>query len=465
MVKSLKTRDNVSSFVNRWRQLFLDNFIIESMFGEIYRTVKQPLKDERNPILRPEYPWEGRIVVPSTVIFDDEEEIFKMWYQTVRPVPEKYRGESFWGVCGSICYATSEDGVEWEKPFLNIVEFEGSKRNNIVYDSPRHYIDYASIIKDLDETDPEKRYKMTVFIGESKTRRGLRYFYSPDGVNWKGGIQLGVYPCDDTTTFLRDPVTKRYLIYTKRHDPRRVRVLSESDDLIHWTPPKVFLEPDGQDPWDVHLYFLSVDYYEGIYLGLLGIYHTDPNQDTIDVQLAMSRNGRMWERVGERSTFIPLGPKGSFDEAIIYVPSHPMVLHGDEIIIYYGGLCEKHESGIDRQRGAIGRAVLRRDGFVSLESRYGSGGFTTKPFIPEGSRRLLINAKTQRDGTVTAEILDEKGKVIPGFSRDDSIPFKGDSVHHLMRWRNKKNLTELSEKTIKIRFYLERAELYAFSLI
>ena len=38
------------------------------------------------------------------------------------PVPGRYR----------LCYAESRDGLEWEKPELGLVEFDGSKRNNIV---------------------------------------------------------------------------------------------------------------------------------------------------------------------------------------------------------------------------------------------------------------------------------------------------------------------------------------------
>ncbi len=37
-----------------------------------------------------------------------------------------------------ICYATSTDGVEWVKPDLGLVEFNGSKHNNIVQiDAPK----------------------------------------------------------------------------------------------------------------------------------------------------------------------------------------------------------------------------------------------------------------------------------------------------------------------------------------
>ena len=46
-----------------------------------------------------------------------------------------------------ICYATSKDGIHWEKPDLGLVEYNGSQRNNIVWRGPHG----AGVIKDLSE--------------------------------------------------------------------------------------------------------------------------------------------------------------------------------------------------------------------------------------------------------------------------------------------------------------------------
>ena len=46
----------------------------------------------------------------------------------------QYDGHDFQEM--AICYATSVDGLTWNKPELNLVEFKGSKANNIVFRGP-----------------------------------------------------------------------------------------------------------------------------------------------------------------------------------------------------------------------------------------------------------------------------------------------------------------------------------------
>src|SRR5262245_20745340 len=59
-----------------------------------------------------------------------------------------------------ICYATSKDGVNWEKPNLGLVEFNGSKNNNIVdFRDPLHW-STAAMLYDPEDPDPARRYKL-----------------------------------------------------------------------------------------------------------------------------------------------------------------------------------------------------------------------------------------------------------------------------------------------------------------
>ena len=54
-----------------------------------------------------------------------------------------------------VCYAMSKDGLHWEKPELGLIDFNGSKKNNIVIE----YTHGVAVMKDLHETDPQNRYK------------------------------------------------------------------------------------------------------------------------------------------------------------------------------------------------------------------------------------------------------------------------------------------------------------------
>ena len=79
-------------------------------------------------------------------------------------------------------YATSGDGVHWEKPNLGLVEFQGSRNKNICPSE-----DFVPTYYDLNDPDPKKRYKKVVKrggIAGPKTRPDsmlgmeLRWIYS-----------------------------------------------------------------------------------------------------------------------------------------------------------------------------------------------------------------------------------------------------------------------------------------------
>ena len=84
----------------------------------------------------------------------------------------------------------------------------------------------------------------------------------------------------------------------------------------------------------------------------------------------------------------------------------------------------------------------------------------TKPLIMEG-KKLHLNVEAPQ-GEVRAEILDAEGKqVLSGFSREECIPVRGDSLDGELKWK-KSNLAALAGKTVRLRFALRDARLYAF---
>src|SRR5262249_16165739 len=96
------------------RQLFVDNYVVEHM-DNLTKTLHQPAKHEGNPVLKADRSWEGAVDWAS-VIHDEEERVFKIWYLTAN----------------GLAYGTSRDGIHWEKPSLGIREWQGSKENNLV---------------------------------------------------------------------------------------------------------------------------------------------------------------------------------------------------------------------------------------------------------------------------------------------------------------------------------------------
>ena len=60
-------------------QLFVDDWILEDLQGVVRRL--NPLrKHPKNPILKPDQPWEGQYTFPNFVVYDESDRLFKMWY-------------------------------------------------------------------------------------------------------------------------------------------------------------------------------------------------------------------------------------------------------------------------------------------------------------------------------------------------------------------------------------------------
>ena len=106
------------------RQLFLDRLFLAEASG-VTLTPHAPRKTgELN--VQADRRWESGGLGPySSVLWEDG--IYKLWYHAM--------DAKLWHTsptAGSICYATSADGITWKKPDLGVVEYGGDRRNNIV---------------------------------------------------------------------------------------------------------------------------------------------------------------------------------------------------------------------------------------------------------------------------------------------------------------------------------------------
>ena len=110
--------------------------------------------------------------------------------------------------------------------------------------------------------------------------------------------------------------------------------------------------------------------------------------------------------------------------------------------------------------GSTGMATLRRDGFVAMTADAEIGALTTRLLSFNGSH-LFVNASCA-EGELTVEILDEQGKVLSGFSFDDSVPLVGDSTCHRITLKNFEDLSGLDRMPVRFRFQLRQGELYSF---
>ena len=457
-------------------QLFVDDYLIAEKTN-VKRTYHPFTKFTGNPVLSPDRPWEGRrSYMYGTVLPNADGSGYRMWYQGYNE-----RG-NFGGLRGYVnAYATSADGIRWDKPNLGIFRWRDSTENNMFLARKHSPGDdhNPQIIHTPWETDPQKKFKMITYTyaanRDTSEDEGYWGSYSPDGIHWtdvehnpvlkKGG---------DVGHFSWDAHQKRYMATVKiwttvpRLDGlRRCIGITATEDFEHWPHPELVLVPDEIDDRmypgksGVQFYGLSSFAYESGYIGFLWIFRTGSGGQ-IYVQLVSSRDGIAWTRAeptdGMRPAALPNGPDGSWDAGCIFSASHPLV-EGDTIKLWYGAWDKDHRAPDPAITGRVGLATLRKDGFASLDAGENTGIVTTK-LLKGLSGRLYVNCEAA-DGDLRAEVLDADGKVIPGYSRRDCRAIHRNGIEQAITWKGRRALPR-SKQPLRLRFVLKRASLYSF---
>ena len=75
-------------------------------------------------------------------------------------------------------------------------------------------------------------------------------------------------------------------------------------------------------------------------------------------------------------------------------------------------------------------------------------------------KHLFVNTDAQ-DGTLTAEVLDERGQVVEGLTAADCVAVRVDKTKVAVTWK-KADLGSVAGKVVKLRFHLKSARLFAF---
>ena len=168
-----------------------DNYSIPLIYGLELGLIPGE-KHKENPIIRmgkPGKPDSKAVAYYGTVIKIGDQ--LRMWYIGA---PEVYDttsgGWPGWGL-GRVCYAVSKDGIQWEKPALGLVEFEGSKQNNLV-DLDIDRLRASLVLYEPDDPDPNRRFKMVFESDRYGAKFGVAY--SPDGLKWKQSPKNPVGP-------------------------------------------------------------------------------------------------------------------------------------------------------------------------------------------------------------------------------------------------------------------------------
>ncbi|KPJ63530.1 MAG: hypothetical protein AMS15_00080 [Planctomycetes bacterium DG_23] len=497
-------------------ELLVDDYLIDQIRGKAELRLHHPHPQE--VVLVTDKPWEGCMCGNITVFRDGHK--YRMYYKAFHTdvYDERNRGEELvethplW-----IAYAESDDGLHWQRPELGLVEFEGSKKNNLIWQGvgpEQHGVHGFAPFKDENpDCAPDARYKAVGGIRRA-IKGGLYGMKSPDGIHWslleeEPIITKGRF--DSQNLAFWDRVRGEYRAYVRdlrenqvaqgdqapaRH--RRDIRTATSKDFIHWSEP-VWLEYPGAP--DEELYTNQIQpYYRAphILVGFPTRYVRRPWSPAIealpelehrrirahinerfgaaltDGLFMSSRNGRTFKRWAE--AFVRPGPQvqGNWAYGDNYqcwgMLETPSALEGapEELSFYVTEGYWRGNSTYFR------RYTLRIDGFVSMHAPLSGGEFVTRPLI-FGGGSLVMNFSTSAAGSMRVEIQNSQGRPLQGFTLDDCHEIIGDELERIVEWKKGNAPTGLAGKPtgasgappkagkpIRLHFVMKDADLYSF---
>ena len=500
------------------RQLFVDEYMVESTKHAAF-TLNPATKYVGNPVIKRDRPWEGETLHYGSVIYDEQEKLFRMWYQSIEHsyterVPKKSVPTVPGKKASRWCYAQSEDGMNWEKPALGFVEFDGSTDNNIL--GPDNWPSIkGGVFIDPHEKDPGKRFKALSQnqvweegmapdedgdrdVSELKpppeaSRFVWSLYHSGDALTWtpyEGNpvinrkkslwgptAYMGWDPIREVYAVYMENCINKYAYFGPPMCPPGVRSIgrAESPDLIDWSEPETIIMPGEEDPPDLEFYSMWTSAYEKLYIGMLWNFRL--TSTTLMPQFVFSRDGVQFDR-RYTQPFIQLGDEGSFDSVTVY--AQQPIVHGDQIFIYYGGQNYRaseqmdklyEEYGDDGPKGGIGLAVVPRDGFVSLDSGYKHyGEIVTRSFCFEG-RSLQVSMRRAWRGwssdypDVRVELLAADHTPLEGYTFDDADNIGETGSEIVATWNGLGEIGHLAGRPIKLKFYCKNVKLFGFQFV
>ena len=449
--ESLNTHD-----IDTTSQLFIDDHLVDNRWGVEYltetviRRFHAPIKHPRNPLI----PGQGGLL---NVIRDEEDGLFRMWYQEYWDQSMEPRLYTY-----AIAYAESSDGLDWTLPRIGEHEFKGTKDNNVVLLGPTGGRAESPYLLHVPERF--KRGYKYVMLYLTDDPKSSRLIGSQDGIHWDPASDTCIatdYTPDTHGTIVWDEKTERFVWFTRatnlyhtRGARRKVGRLEHTALWEEWPlRSENVLLPDQVDAETNHNYFYGMPtrIYGDTYIGFLWSYQ---HQQDITVGLATSRDGMHFQRPADRVRFIDVGEEGSWDGGMVHASGWVEV--GDEWWIFYGGTSGRHHE-IDPVPG-IGLATMRKEGFASLQSPPSGGFVVTKTLIcPSG--RLWVNAEAS-SGQVRVKVTDFERKDVPGF--EESRPITGDGVRQEISWDGKP-IGTLAGREIRLEFEMTgTVDLYGF---
>ncbi len=479
------------------RECFFDSHLLNSAKTTAELQLHQPVLQDT--VMIHDKPWEGDGCDFFNFFFDDqfhgvdgsyEKGTYRMYYLGWQMPSKEPNAKPHRGIVA--CYMESPDGIHWNRPNLGLLEFDGSKENNIVLNTTLNKsIDNFMVFRDDNPAcPPEARYKGVGHVTDDAGTPMLRYFTSPDGLRFTPGdivTKKGAF--DSLNVVFWDARAGLYRGYIRGFHPagvpnpdnEPVRNISyiESKDFKTWTDPQLLSFDDDDDiplyTNNVMPYFRAPQIFIGIPTRYINRFRWSssfeelcgkerrklrmkmhPRCGTVvtDCAFIVSHDGENFHRFGEAFmrpepenglnwiygdcypargfAITPSKVPGAPDELSIYVPSFHWM--GDPI--------------------QLRRYTIRMDGFASLHAGGQEAMVVTKPILFTGSE-LHINFATSARGYVFVTLIDADGNRYP------SCETFGNAIDRKVLFDDPEAVSKLAGKTAYLEFRMMDADIYS----
>ncbi len=395
--------------------------------------------------------WEAdRINGYSTVIFENGK--YRLWYESLGDNYPK-NGSFEYG------YAESTDGITWTRPNLGLIDYNGSKENNISY---HHAPGTESGTVFVDPTAPaSERYKR-LFIVPEDGHYNTRGAVSADGISWKNLPEpiLTDFFSDTQVTAYYDEIIQSYVGYFRGHKyGRRSIARSVTKDFNHWPRPEVVLYPGINESPGCDFYTNAHVLYPGkknLHLLFPAQYNRD--SDIVDIHIATSTNGINWEYFSSKPV---VSVKGT-PYHTLYCGDGVVPLGNDTYGVPCCGFKATHNDYTPLQHeGEYFWAMWKKDRFIGIEAE-GTGYFATDSFTHSASA-LHVNVDTEYAGMVKVQLSDGAA-AIPGYSFADCDPIMGDNIDKVVSWKGSTDITATRGKSVVVEFSMQQAKVFAYGV-
>lgn len=457
------------------RELMVDRYLIDTL-RNIQFTLHEP-RDEGS-VLKFDAPWEGPFSGYSTIIQDGSR--LRVYY---RGLPQAGRDGSSNEVT---CVAESEDGRIWTKPRLGLFGVQGTRENNVILAGlPPASHNFSPFLDARPNVPADERYKALAGLDHT----GLFAYASADGLRWR---KLGDKPVITRQTvpfkfrFLFDSQNLAFWSSSEQCYVSYFRVFGDirrigrttSKDFVNWSPAEMMEyrhdDDNGSKPAPLEELYTNqtAPYFRAphIYLATAARFMpgrrvlTDDQakainvnpayfKDTSDAVLLSTRGGSTYDRTFPGALVRPGIGAQNWVSRTNY-PALNIVQTGPaEMSLYVN-------QDYAQPTAHLRRYSMRLDGLSSLRAPYEGGEFVSKALTFTG-KKLLINFQTSAAGGIRVEIQDEEGSPLEGYALNDAVETIGNEIERSVRWKHGADVSRLAGRTIRLRFVMKDADLFA----